>query len=124
MSEKSIFRDIRRAFPPTRAPRADETDRFGIAASPQGVRDHEHVPVGRPTEPPKSGFGTRVLQVWAAKGVGVEEDRHGVVERHTVFRRVGLGLPRVPLEHVFSIYEIIAMLTATDGCWSPSGKPE
>jgi len=52
----------------------------------------------------KPRFGTRVLEVRAVQGVGVEEDRHSVVERHAVFRRVGLGLPRVPLEHTFSIY--------------------
>jgi hypothetical protein len=40
-----------------------------------------------------------MLQVWAVEGVGIHEDRHGVVKRDAVFRRVGLGLPRVPLEH-------------------------
>jgi hypothetical protein len=32
-----------------------------------------------------------VVQVWAIQGVRVEEDRHGVIERHTVFVRVGPG---------------------------------
>src|SRR6266850_7077131 len=45
-----------------------------------------------------------MLQVRAVECVGIQEDRHGIVERDAVFRRVGLGLPRVPLEHVFSIY--------------------
>jgi integrase len=47
-----------------------------------------------------------VLQVEAVECVGIQEDRHGVVKRDAVLRRVGLGLPRVPLEHVFSIYGI------------------
>src|SRR5713101_9826179 len=107
ISEKSIFRTVRRAFATTRPPRADEPDRFRIASSPQGVGDYEHAPVGGSTEPPKPGFGTRMLQVCAVEGLGIEEDRHGVIERHAVFRRVGLGLPRVPLEHVFSIYGML-----------------
>jgi hypothetical protein len=45
-----------------------------------------------------------MLQVRAVQGIGVEKDRHGLVERDAVFRRVGLGLARVPLEHLFSIY--------------------
>jgi hypothetical protein len=45
-----------------------------------------------------------VLQVWAVECVGIQEDRHGVVEQDAVFRRVGLSLPRVPFEHLFSIY--------------------
>src|ERR1700741_2156617 len=55
-----------------------------------------------------------MLQVRAIECVGIQEDRHGVVERDAVFRRVGLGLPRVPLEHLFSIYGITGMLGATD----------
>jgi hypothetical protein len=47
------------------------------------------------------------LHVCAVEGLGIEEDRHGVIERHAVFRRVGLSLPRVPLEHVFSIYGML-----------------
>jgi hypothetical protein len=64
-------------------------------------------PSGGSTETPKPGFGTRVLQVCTVEGPGNEEDRHGVIERHTVFRRVGLSLPRVPLEHVFSKYGML-----------------
>ena len=69
MSEKSIFRAVRRAFAATRPPRADEPDRFGIASSPQGVGDDEHAPVGGSTEPPKPRFGSRVLQVCAVEGL-------------------------------------------------------
>ena len=43
-------------------------------------------------------------QVRAVEGVGVDKDRHGLIEGDAVFLRVGLGLPRVPLEHDFSIY--------------------
>jgi hypothetical protein len=45
-----------------------------------------------------------VLQIGAVEGFGIQEDRHGIVERDAVFRGVDLGLPRVPLEHLFSIY--------------------
>ena len=55
-----------------------------------------------------------MLQVRAVECVGIQEDRHGIVERDAVFRRVGLGLPRVPLEHVFSIYGMLGKLGATD----------
>jgi len=55
-----------------------------------------------------------MLQVRAVECVGIQEDRHGIVERDAVFRRVGLGLPRVPLEHVFSIYGMPGKLGATD----------
>jgi hypothetical protein len=39
-----------------------------------------------------------VLQVRAIECLGIQKDGHGVVERDAVLRRVGLGLPRVPLE--------------------------
>jgi hypothetical protein len=114
MSEKSIFRRVRRALAAARLSRADEADRFGIAMSPDGVRDHEHPSIGRSAKPSASRFRRGVLQVRAVECVGIQEDRHGLVERDAVFRRVGLGLPRVPLEHLFSIYGIPAMLRVTD----------
>jgi hypothetical protein len=40
-----------------------------------------------------------MLQVRAVQSIGVEKDGHGLVERDAVFRRVGIGLPRIPLEH-------------------------
>ena len=58
------------------------------------------------TQPQEPRLRRRVLEVWAIKRLGIQEDGHGVVERDAVFRRVGLGLPRVPLEHLFSIYEM------------------
>jgi hypothetical protein len=47
-----------------------------------------------------------MLQVRAVERVRIQKDRDSVVERDAVFRRVGLGLPRVPLEHLFSIYRM------------------
>src|SRR5439155_192954 len=77
---------------------------FGIATSPERVGHHEQAPFGRPAQPQVPLLGRRVLQVWAVQSTGVEKDGHGLVERDPVFRRVGLGLSRVPLEHPFSIY--------------------
>ena len=45
-----------------------------------------------------------MLEIPAVQAIGIEKDGHGIVERDAVLRRVGLGLPRVPLEHLFSIY--------------------
>ena len=47
-----------------------------------------------------------MLQVWTVEGQIVEEDADGLIEHDAVLRRVGLGLPRVPLEHLLSIYVI------------------
>ena len=47
-----------------------------------------------------------MLKVGAIERVGVEEDGDGFIERHAVFVRVGLRLARIPLEHLFSIYEM------------------
>jgi hypothetical protein len=93
MSEKSIFRFVRRPLAATRPPRADDPDRFRIATSPERVRDHEHVSCGGSTKPQEPRFRRRVLQVTAVESLGIQEDAHGVVERDAVFRRVGLGLP-------------------------------
>jgi hypothetical protein len=57
MSEKSIFRRVRRAFAAARPPRADKSDRFGIATSPERVRNHEHLSVCRSTKPTESRLG-------------------------------------------------------------------
>ena len=61
-----------------------------------------------------------MLQVRAIECLGIQEDGHRVLERDAVLRRVGLGLPRIPLEHLFSIYEMAgwldrAMLTRAHG---------
>ena len=45
-----------------------------------------------------------MLQIRAVEGVGVQEDRDGLIERDAMFRGIGLRLPRIPLEHQFSIY--------------------
>jgi hypothetical protein len=63
ISEKSILRVVRRALATARPPRTDETDRFRIATSPQRVGDHEHTPVVRFSEPPKTWFAALVFQV-------------------------------------------------------------
>jgi hypothetical protein len=108
MSEKSILRRVRRTFSPACATRADDPDRFGIATSPECVRDHKHAAARRAPNPQEPRLRRRVLQVWAVERVGIEEDGHGVVERDVVLRRVGLSLSRVPPEHLFSIYEIMS----------------
>jgi hypothetical protein len=41
-----------------------------------------------------------------------------------VLRRVGLGLPRVPLEHAFSIYESLGSAAARRGSHAYGGAPE
>ena len=51
MSEKSICRRVRRTLTAARPPRADDPDRFGIATSPECVRDHEHASARRSTKP-------------------------------------------------------------------------
>ena len=99
MSEKSICRRVRRPLAAARSPRADDPDRFGIATSPECVRDHEHASTSRSTKPQEPRLRRRVLQVRAIERVGIQEDGHRVVERDAVLRRVGLSLPRVPLEH-------------------------
>jgi hypothetical protein len=48
----------------------------------------------------------RVLEVGAIECLGIQEDRHGVLKRDAMLRRVGLSLPRVPLQHAFRIYEM------------------
>lgn len=45
-----------------------------------------------------------VLEVSTVHGIGVEEDGDRFVKRDTVFVRVGVCLPRIPLEHLLSIY--------------------
>ena len=80
MSEKSIFRAVRRSLAATRAPRADEPDRFRIATSPQRVGHHRHAAVRGSAESPKPNFGARMLQVRAVQSLGIEEDGHGVIE--------------------------------------------
>jgi hypothetical protein len=47
-----------------------------------------------------------MLQVRAVEGVRIQKDRDSVIKRDGVFRGIGLGLPRVPLEHLFSIYRM------------------
>jgi len=100
MSEKSIGRRVRRALAAARPPRADDPDRFGIATSPKCVRDHEHMSARGSTKPQEPRLRRRVLQVRAVERLCIEEDSYSVVERDAVLRRVGLGLPRVPLEHL------------------------
>ena len=90
MSEKSIFRRVRRPLAAARLSCADEADRFGIAMSP-GVRDHEHPPLRR------SAVEGIAIPPMSAAGLGV-----------------GLGLPPVPLEHLFSIYGILGTRSATE----------
>jgi hypothetical protein len=63
-----------------------------------------HAPIGGSIQPQEPPFGRRVLHLRAIQRRTVKKDRHGVVERDAVFRRVGLGLSRVPLEHLLSIY--------------------
>jgi hypothetical protein len=116
MSEKSICRRVRRTLTAARAPRADDPDRFSIATSPECVRDHEHVSTGGSTKPQEPRLRRRVLQVRAIECLGIEEHGHGVLERDAVLRRVGPGLPRIPLEHAFSIYEMHG--PARPGCGS------
>ena len=106
ISEKSIFRRVRRTLAAARPPRADDPDRFRIAPSPERVRDHEHVSACRSTKAQEPRLRRRVLQVRAIERLGIQEDGHGLVEGDAVLRRVGLSLPRVPREHLFSIYEI------------------
>jgi hypothetical protein len=106
MSEKSIWRRVGRALPTARPPRADDPDRFRIATSPECVRNHEHPSAGGSTKPQEPRFRRGVLQVRAIECLGIQEDRHSVLEGDAVLRRVGLSLPRVPLEHWFSIYEM------------------
>lgn len=104
MSEKSILRRVRCTL--AARPPSDDPDRFRIATSPECVCHHEHGSAGASTKPQKPRLRRRVLQVWTVERLGIEEDGHGVIERDAVLRRVGLGLSRVPLEHVFSIYEM------------------
>ncbi len=106
MSEKSICRRVRRTLAAAGPPRADDPDRFRIATSPERVRDHEHVSAGGSTKPQEPRLRRRVLQVRAIECLVIQEDRHGVLKRDAVLRRVGLSLPRVSLEHAFSIYEM------------------
>jgi len=55
-----------------------------------------------------------VLQVWAVQGVSVEGDRHSVVERHTMFRRLASAL-RGSHSNTHSVYtKCSGMLSATD----------
>jgi hypothetical protein len=42
----------------------------------------------------------------AIERVRVKKNGDGFVKRDTVLVRVGLRLPRIPLEHAFSIYVI------------------
>src|SRR5690242_4874452 len=49
----------------------------------------------------------------AIERVGIQEHRQGLVERDAVFRRVGFGLSRIPLEHLLSIYGIADLMTRT-----------
>src|SRR5688500_10271726 len=91
MSEKSICRRVRRTLTAARAPRADDPDRFGIATSPECVRDHEHVSTGGSTKPQEPRLRRRVLQVRSIECLGIEEHGHGVLERDAVLRRVALA---------------------------------
>jgi len=100
MSEKSICRRVRGTLPTARPPRADDTDRFGIVRSPQGVHNHQDATVRSLTESSNAGLLCRVLQIRAIQPVRVEEDRPGVGKTYTVFLRVGLSLPRIPFEHL------------------------
>src|SRR5262245_62061022 len=52
----------------------------------------------------ESRFVLRMVQVRAVERVSVEKNRHRLIERDSVFRRIGCSLPPVPLEHLFSIY--------------------
>ena len=106
MSEKSIRRRVRRTLTAACPPRADDPDRFRIATSPECVRDHEYVSAGGSTKPQEPRLRRRVSHVRAIERLGIEEDGHGVLERDAVLRRVGLGLPRIPFDHAFSIYEM------------------
>ena len=63
-------------------------------------------PPGGSTKPQEPRFRRGVLQIRAIECLGIQEDRHSVLEGDAVLRRVGLSLPRVPLEHWFSIYEM------------------
>ena len=47
-----------------------------------------------------------MLRVGTVQRVAVEKHCYRIVERDSVFRRVGFSRPRVPLEHLFSIYEM------------------
>jgi hypothetical protein len=98
MSEKPICCRVRRPLAAARPARADDPDRFGIATSPERVRDHQHASTSRSTKPQESRLRRRMLQVGTIKRLGIQENRHSVVEGDAVLRRVGLGLPRVPLE--------------------------
>jgi hypothetical protein len=45
-----------------------------------------------------------VREVRAIQGVGIREDGDRDLEGDAVLLRVGNGLPRIPLEHLLSIY--------------------
>ena len=107
MSVKSILRVVRRSFPAARPTRADEADLFDIVITlPNGVGHHQHPTVKRTAQAKEPCFGGRVRQVRPVQRVGIREHCGRDIERDVVLLRVGGGLPRIPLEHLLSIYGI------------------
>ena len=101
-----IVLDVRRALEATGTASADETDRFRMVDSPQGVDHHQNAPVGRAPQAPKTCFGGGVPQVGTVEGIGIEKDSHGLIEGDAMLLRVGVRLSRVPIEDDLSIYVI------------------
>ena len=100
MSEKSTCRRARRTLAAARPPRAD--DHGFASASPLLLNVYATIStrplridqVAGTATPP-----TSAAEVWAIERLGIQEDGHGIIEGDAVLRRVGLSLPRVPLEH-------------------------
>jgi hypothetical protein len=120
MSLKSILRVVRRAFAPARAARADKADLFGIiVTSSERVGHHQHSAVRGSSQSKVAGFLAGMRTVWTVHGFGIEEDCHGEGEADAVLLRVGRGLPRIPLEHQFSIYGMSRTLVGPAGMRQP-----
>lgn len=106
MSLKSIFR-VRRALAPACPARADEADFLGIVFTlSQCVSHHQHAPIIRSSQSKMANFSARVFQIRAIQRVGIREHRRGSCERDAVLYCVRGRLARIPLEHLFSIYEM------------------
>ena len=73
------------------------------------MRDHQDAPKPGLPETEAPGLVDRVADIWTIQCNSIGKDRSRFPERDAVFRKVGLSLPLVPLEHLRLVYTQLSL---------------
>lgn len=125
ISEKSICASgIGLAFPPTRRPRADDSERFFFIFYPSYGIHHEHQSFAhRLTKSFESVLLVGVCKVVPVKPVDIAKDRCRFFKRHAMLFKIGDRLHKVPSKHQ-TVYTVIGIsLQSTSRYYPPEHEP-